>query len=66
MTKIQFNFRWPIKQEGEREIIVEIPNNALGTAMPIIDPDFSRAQKLSGAEEARAELAVLRAVAIIE
>lgn len=63
-NSIKISFRFQVKQTGPSEIEIEIERGPNG--QPIIDPEVAGFYKLSEAEYAEAEIAALRAIAIIK
>jgi hypothetical protein len=70
MTIIPVNFRWPVKQIGDTQIVVEIPTLPLGTPVVTITEDAMITFRLSDKEVDKAfhaaQDAVLRAIMILE
>lgn len=62
--KIQFTFRWPVKQMDATSVEMELQRN--GKGLPILNPDFVAECKLSDGEIESAEIQVIREVAIIK
>lgn len=63
VKNIPFTFRWPIKQTGEREIVVSVPT---GGDVSILSAGFLLECRLSADELETAEVAVLKSVSIIQ
>lgn len=61
--KFSLGFRFPIKQTGENSVEVTIP---MGEGTHILSPRAAEILKLSEAEFVKAELAALKAIAVIE
>jgi len=61
--KIVINFRWPVKQINDTA--VEFDVEQLRGAAPIITEEWADRQKLSASEYQAAEIAAIKAVAVI-
>lgn len=61
---IPFNFRFPVKQVGEREVEVILPVSDRGFA--ILRPEMIEALRLSDSEIETAEIAALKSIALIK
>lgn len=64
MRNIPIKFRWPLKQTGPKEIVIEVPTGPNGA--PILSMEFIKQEQLTDREIDVAENQVLRAIAIIE
>ena len=63
LKEIKYLFRFPVKQIGEKTIVLQINR---GAGPPVLNADFVDVMELSDGEYAKAEELVLRSIAIVE